>query len=85
MAAAITMVAAVSAPAMDYIFLGTVPVHWTVPERSGRVFTAMGTGAIGAIFPYVVSPRPWAAKKEIDRIRIGEVAGGPFISYAATF
>lgn len=85
MAIAITMVATVTAPAMDYVFLGAVPVHWTVSERSGRVFTAMGTGAIGAIFPYIVSPRPWAAKKEIDRIRIGDVAGGPFISYSASF
>ncbi len=85
MAAAITALAAISAPAMDYAFLGPVPLRWPVPERSGRVFVAMGTGALGALFPYLVPPRTWAAKKEIERIRIGDVAGGPFVSYTLAF
>ncbi|MDB4933748.1 MAG: hypothetical protein JWP87_720 [Labilithrix sp.] len=85
MAAAITLVAAATAPAMDYVFLGAVPVHWPVPERSARVFIAMGTGILGSLFPYVVSPKTWAAKKEIERIRLGEVAGGPFVSYGFAF
>ncbi len=85
MATAITIAATVTAPALDYIFLGAVPVHWTVTERSGRVGIAMATGALGSLFPYVVSPRTWRAMKEIERIRIGEVAGGPFLSYGGTF
>lgn len=85
MAAAITLLSAVTAPAIDYVFLGAVPKHWPVPERSGRIFVAMGFGVLGSLFPYLVPPRTWAAKKEIERIRIGEVAGGPFVSYGFTF
>lgn len=85
MAAAITMLSSITAPVMDSSFLGPVPVHWPVTERSARVFVAMGAGALGSLFPYVFSPRTWAAKKEIERIRIGEMAGGPFLSYTATF
>lgn len=84
-AAAISLIATVTAPAMDYVFLGRVPIHWPVPERTGRLFLAMGTGLAGSLFPYLVPPRTWAARKEIDRIRIGAVAGGPFVSYGFAF
>lgn len=85
MAVAISLLATVTAPAMDYIFLGAVPLNWPVPERSERLFFAMGTGLVGSLFPYVLPPKTWAAKKEIERIRLGEVAGGPFVSYGFTF
>jgi hypothetical protein len=85
LAAAISLLAVVTAPAIDFIFLGAVPVHWPVPERSGRVFVAMTTGLLGSLFPYVVPPKTWAAKLEIRRIRLGEMAGGPFVSYGFTF
>jgi hypothetical protein len=84
-ATVITMLATVTAPAIDYVFLGAVPVGWSDTERSTRVFLAMGTGLVGSLIPYVISPRPWSARKEIDRIRLGEVAGGPFVSYGFTF
>lgn len=84
-ATAISLAATITAPALDYIFLGPVPTHWTVPERSARVFIAMGSGLAGSLFPYVVPPRTWAAKLEIERIRIGQVAGGPFVSYGFAF
>ena len=85
MAAAITLLSTITAPAMDFVFSGAVPVHWSVPERSARVFIAMGSGALGSLFPYLVPPKTWSARKEIDRIRIGEVAGGPFVSYGFAF
>lgn len=85
MAVAISLVATVTAPALDFVFLGAVPVHWPVTERSARVFIGMSGGLIGSLFPYLLPPRTWAAKKEIERIRIGEVAGGPFVSYGFTF
>jgi hypothetical protein len=85
LATAITIIATVTAPVMDYVFIGPVPRHWTDTERSGRVFVAMGAGALGSLFPYLLTPKTWAAKKEIDRIRIGDVAGGPFISYTLAF
>jgi hypothetical protein len=85
LAAAITLLSAVTAPAIDYVFLGAVPIHWPVPERSARVFIAMGSGVLGSLFPYVLPPKTWSAKKEIERIRVGEVAGGPFVSYGFAF
>ena len=85
MAVTIAMLATITAPALDYAFLGGVPRHWTVTERSGRVAIAMGTGVLGSLVPYLVPPKTWAARLEIDRIRIGQVAGGPFVSYGATF
>jgi hypothetical protein len=85
LAAAISLLATVTAPVIDFTFLGAVPPHWTGTERSGRVFLAMGTGLIGSLFPYVFSPRTWSAHKEIMRLRLGEVANGPFVSYGFTF
>lgn len=85
MAAAISIIATATAPVMDYAFLGPVKIEWEVTERSARVFVAMGTGLAGSLLPYLLPPRPWAAKKEIERIRLGEVAGGPFVSYGFLF
>jgi hypothetical protein len=84
-AVAIAMVAGATAPAMDFVFLGPVKYDWPVFERSSRVFVGIGAGVLGALLPYVISPKPWAAKKEIERIRLGEVAGGPFMSYTLAF
>lgn len=45
----------------------------------------MTTGLLGSLFPYVVPPRTWAARLEIQKIRLGEMAGGPFVSYGFAF
>lgn len=84
-ATAITLIAIATAPAMDYVFLGPVKTQWDVGERSARIFVAMGAGLVGSLVPYLIPPKPWAAKKEIDRIRVGEFAGGPYVSYGFTF
>ena len=47
MAVAIPLLSMVTAPAMDYVFLGAVPFGWPDSERSARVFLAMGTGLAG--------------------------------------
>jgi hypothetical protein len=85
MAVAITMLSAATAPVMDYTFLGRVKPVWPVFERSARVFIAMGTGALGALFPYLVPPKTWAAKKEIERIRAVPLSGGAMVSYGFDF
>jgi hypothetical protein len=84
-ATVITMLATVTAPAIDYVFLGAVKPEWQDWERASRVVVGMGAGALGALFPYLLPPRTWAAKKEIDRIRVRAVSGGPFLSYEMTF
>ncbi len=85
LATAITLLSAATAPVMDYTFIGPVRQDWPVVERSARVFIAIGAGALGALFPYVVSPKPWAAKKEIERIRMAPLAGGAFVWYGLSF
>jgi hypothetical protein len=84
-AASIALIATATAPLMDYTFLGYVRPEWQDWERTTRVFVAMGTGLAGSLLPYVLSPTPWAAKKEIERIRVGAVSGGPFLSYTTSF
>jgi hypothetical protein len=85
MALTIAMVSIATAPAMDYIFLGPVPSSWPVPERSARVFVSMGASALGALFPYVVPPKTWAARQEIDRIRVMPVEGGAVMGWSGVF
>ncbi len=81
----ITLVTIATAPAIDYIFLGPVDLDWSVRERSARVGVAMAAGAIGSLFPYLLPPTPWAARKEIDKIRLAPVAGGAMFGWGGTF
>ena len=86
-AIAITMLSAITAPVMDYAFLGAVKQDWAIWERGARIFVAMGSGITGSILPYVFSPRPYSAAREIERIRIGTtpMGAGPALSYQFTF
>ena len=62
------------------------PSHWTDTERSARVFLGDGHRAASARSSRTsLPPKTWSAKKEIERIRVGEVAGGPFVSYGFVF
>ena len=85
LALTISMVAVVTSPAMDYVFLGAVPQHWTVLERGSRIGIAMATGLGGSLIPFVLPPTTWAARKEIERIRVNGTVGGAFVSYGLTF
>lgn len=79
------LVAGFMAPILDYTFLGPVKVDWSVPERSARVFIAAGSAILGAIFPYILPPKTWAAAKEIERIRVQGTVGGAELSYTLAF
>ena len=85
MATAIAVLAGVMGPIMDYSFLGPVKQEWTVRERSARIFVGAGAGVLGALFPYLVSPKTWAARKEIDRIRVEGTPGGAMLGWHVTF
>jgi hypothetical protein len=85
LAAAITVLAGAMGPIMDFTFLGPVKPEWTVPERTARVFIGAGAGMLGALFPYVLPPRTWAAKKEIEKLRVEGVPSGFMMGYATTF
>lgn len=84
-ATVITLLAGATAPAIDFTFLGLLRPDWADWERAARLFIGMGTGIAGAIFPYIVPPRTWAAAKAIEKIRIQPTAGGSFFSYTTTF
>lgn len=84
-ATAIAVVSAVTAPMMDYIFLGPVKLQWAVEERSARVFVGAGFGVLGSLVPYLLPPRTWAAAKEIERMRVQPLPGGAQLSYGAVF
>ena len=84
-ATAIAVVAGVTAPIMDYTFLGPVKLQWAVEERSARIFVAAGMGVLGALFPYILPPRTWSAAKEIERMRIQGTPGGAQVSYTLAF
>lgn len=85
LATAITVLAGAMSPIMDYTFLGPVKPEWTVPERSARVFVAAGAGVIGALVPYLLPPRTWRAKKEIEKMRLEGIPGGATLGWSTTF
>ncbi len=85
LATAITILSAVTAPFMDWVWAGQAKLNWPVPERSARVFIAAGTGMLGALFPYVLPPKTWAARKEIDRMRVEGTLGGAQVTYTLRF
>ncbi len=85
LATTITVTAALTAPFMDYIFMGPIKPDWPVGERSVRIFIAAGAGVLGSLFPYLLPPKTWAAAKEIERLRIEGMPGGAQISYGASF
>jgi hypothetical protein len=58
---------------------------WSTFEREMHVVAAGVAGAAGALVPYLIPPRTWAAARELDRIRFGADGHGGFLSYSATF
>ncbi|HVH45643.1 MAG TPA: hypothetical protein VM925_24985 [Labilithrix sp.] len=85
LATAIAIVSGVTAPIMDYVFLGAVKREWLVTERTARVFVGAGLGVLGSLFPYLLPPRTWAAAKEIERMRVQGLPGGAQVSYTLAF
>lgn len=84
-ALAIAAVAGITAPMLEATLLGPQPADWFPTERSARVFVNIGAGIAGSLFPYLVSPRPWTAKKEIEKIRMQGLPSGMMLGYQTTF
>ena len=65
---------------------GSLPLAWSTFEREMHVLAAGVAGAGGALLPYLLPPKTWAAARELDRIRFGADAhGGGFVEYSTTF
>lgn len=84
-ATAISLLSAVSAPFLDYTFMGPVKVGWSTEEKSARVFIAGAFGVIGSLFPYLLPPRTWSAAKQIERMRVDGYRDGAVFNYRLTF
>jgi hypothetical protein len=82
---AIAALAGVMGPIMDYNFLGPVKVDWSVHERSLRVAIAATTGVMGSLIPYLLPPKTWSARKEIDRLRVEGSPQGAKLTYTLAF
>ena len=50
-----------------------------------RLVLAGTGGAIGALLPYLLPPKTWRAKKELEHIRAGATAHGGFVGYTLSF
>lgn len=85
LAIVISVVSTVMGPVFDYSYLGPVKTQWPVFERSARIFVAGGTALLGSLFPYLLPPKTWAAKRQIERMRVEGTAGGAAVSYTLQF
>jgi hypothetical protein len=84
-ATAITLLSAISAPFLDYTFLGFQKPGWSTEEKSARIFIASGFGVMGALFPYLLPPRTWSAAKQIEKMRVEGYRDGAVLSYRVLF
>jgi len=64
---------------------GSLPLAWSTFEREMHVVAAGLAGAGGALLPYLVPPRTWAAAHELDRIRFGTDGRGAFVGFSTPF
>jgi hypothetical protein len=95
-ALSLALLAAATAPIVNAIAIGGcdassatcqggLPADWTTLEREMHVVTAAIAGFGGALLPYVLPPRTWAAAREIDRLRFGAGGRGAYVGYAVAF
>ncbi len=79
------ILAGITAPLVDYIAIGPVPLSWQDGERVSRIVVA-STFAFGmALFPYLVPPKPLRAMRELFNIRASITPQASFVSYSARF
>ena len=96
LAFAIALLAGATAPIVNGIAIGDLPVQWSTFERGMHVAVAAVFGFGGALLPYVLPPRTLSAARELERIRLeplltGAAYGGPraapglYLGYVAPF
>jgi hypothetical protein len=75
LALSIALLAGATAPIVNGIAVGNLPVQWTTEEREAHVAVAAVFGFAGALLPYVLPPRTVAAARELERIRVAPLLG----------
>jgi hypothetical protein len=96
-ALSLAVLSGLTAPIVDAIAVGTcdqrqpwcgsgLPREWTTLEREAHVAVAAAFGMGGALLPYLLPPRTWAASRELDRLRFGaDGRGAAFLRYETHF
>jgi hypothetical protein len=86
LAFAFALLASATAPIVNAIAIGyTLPVEWSTFEREMHVATAAVAGFGGALLPYLLPPRTWAASRELDNLRFAADDRGVTIRYTVAF
>lgn len=82
-ALSLALLAGATAPVINAIVEGyDTSSPWSTFEREMHIVTAGVAGFGGALIPYLLPPRTWAAARELDRIRFGSDGRGTyFIGY----
>lgn len=83
-AMSLALLAGATAPVINAIVAGyDTSSPWSTFEREMHLVVAGLAGFGGALLPYVLPPRTWAAAQELERIRLGSDGHGTyFIGYA---
>jgi hypothetical protein len=86
-ALSLALLAGATAPIVYGIAIGSgdLPTEWTTLDREAHIVVAGLAGFGGALLPYLIAPRTWAAAREIEHIRLGSDGRGLFVGYTARF
>jgi hypothetical protein len=86
LALSLALLAGVTAPVVTGIAVGSPPLQWSTLESEMHLVAAGVAAFGGALLPYVLTPRTWAAARELDHLRLGvDARGQPFAAYTGTF
>lgn len=61
------------------------PKDWSVTERQARLFISGFSAFGGALLPYLLPPRTWAARKELERLRFEASPQGFYLGWSGRF
>jgi len=86
LALSLAVLAGATAPLVNGIAVGPLPNFWSTFESQMHLVAAGVAGFAGALLPYVIPPRTWAAARELERLRFAvDGRGNPFVGYVGTF
>jgi hypothetical protein len=86
LALSLAVLAGATAPLVNGIAVGPLPPFWSTFESQMHLVAAGVAGFAGALLPYVIPPRTWAAARELERLRFEvDGRGNPFVGYVGTF
>jgi hypothetical protein len=86
LAISLALLAGATAPIVNGIAVGRLPTSWSELESQMHIVTAGVAGAAGALLPYLLPPRTWAAARELEHIRVEvDAHGDPFVALSGTF